>query len=98
MNMEQRTKSKNYSEEDLIKLMNNSVFEKTMENVQEHRGIRLVSNKGTRCHPELEPNYHTAKWFSENLQAIELKKTELKMNKLVCLGLSIRDISKIAIY
>ena len=69
-----------------------------MENVQKHRDSRLVANNRRRCHLELEPNYHTTKWFSENLQAIEMNKTEVKMNNLVCLGLSVRGISKIAIY
>ena len=41
-----------------------------------------------------EPNYHTTKWFSENLLAIEMKKTKVKMNKPVYLGLSILEISK----
>ena len=41
-----------------------------------------------------EPNYHTTKWFSENLLAIEMKKTTVKMNKPVYLGLSTLEISK----
>ena len=45
-----------------------------------------------------EPNYHTTKWFSEKLLAIEMKKTKLKMNKPVQLGLSILEISKTLTY
>ena len=45
-----------------------------------------------------EPNYHTTKWFSENLLALEMKKTKLKMNKPVYLGLSILEISKTLMY
>ena len=45
-----------------------------------------------------EPNYHTTKWFSENLLAIEVKKTKVKLNKPVYLGLSILEISKTLIY
>ena len=41
-----------------------------------------------------EPNYHATKWFSEDLLAIEMKKTKVKMNKPIYLGLSILDISK----
>ena len=41
-----------------------------------------------------EPNYHLAKHFSEHLLAIEIKKTKIKMNKPICLGMSILDISK----
>ena len=45
-----------------------------------------------------EPNYHTTKWFSENLLAIEIKKTKVKMNKPLYLGLSILEISKTRMY
>ena len=42
----------------------------------------------------LEPNYHTTKWFSEDLLATEMKKIKVKMNKPVYLDLSILEISK----
>ena len=45
-----------------------------------------------------EPNYHTTKQFSENLLAIEMKKTKVKMNKPIYLGMSILDISKTLMY
>ena len=45
-----------------------------------------------------EPNYHTTKWFSENLLAIEMKKIKVKMNKSVYLALSILEISKTLMY
>ena len=45
-----------------------------------------------------EPNYHTTKFFTENLLAIEMKKTEILMNKPVYLGLSILELSKILMY
>ena len=45
-----------------------------------------------------EPNYHTKKYFSKSLLAIEMKKTKVKMNKPVYLGISILDISKALMY
>ena len=45
-----------------------------------------------------EPNYHAIKWFSENLVAIEMRKTKVKMNKPIYVGMAILDISKIAMY
>ena len=45
-----------------------------------------------------EPNYHTTKWFSENLLAIEMKKTSVKMNKPIYLGLATLSLSKILTY
>ena len=64
-----------------------------MENVR-HRDIKLVTTGKRRNQLVLEPNYHTAKWFSESLLAIEMKKIKFKMNKPVYLGLSILEISK----
>ena len=78
--------------------MNNSVFEKTMENVRKHRDIKLVTIDKGRNYLVSEPNYYTTKWFSENLLAIEMKKIKVKMNKPVYLGLSILEISKTLMY
>ena len=78
--------------------MNNAVFRKTMENVRKHRDIKLVITDKRRNQLVSEPNYHTTKWFSENLLAIEMKKTKVKMNKPVYLGLSILEISKTLMY
>ena len=78
--------------------MNNSVFEETMENVRKHRNIKLVTTDKRRNQLVSEPNYHTTKRFSENLLVIEMKKTKVKMNKPVYLGLSILEISKRLMY
>ena len=78
--------------------MNNAVFGKTMENVRKHRDIKIVTTDKRRNRLVSESNYHTTKWFSENLLAIEMKKTKVKMNKPVHLGLSILEISKTLLY
>ena len=78
MNTELRKQAKNYSEKDFFKLMNNSVFGKTMENVRKHRDTKLVTTDKRRNQLVSEPNYHTAKWFSENLLAIEIRKVKVK--------------------
>ena len=65
--------------------MNNAVFGKTMENVRKRRYIKLVTTDKRRNLLMSEPNYHTTKWFSEKLFAIEMKKTKVKMNKPVYL-------------
>ena len=78
--------------------MNNAVFGKTMENVKKHRDIKLVTTDKRRDQLVSEPNYHTTKWFSGNLLVIEVKKTKVKMNKLVYLGLLILEISKTLMY
>ena len=68
-----------------------------MEGVRKHRDIKLVTTDKRRNQLVSEPNY-TKKWLSKDLLAIEMKKTNVKMSKLVNLGLSILDISKTLIY
>ena len=98
MNTELRKLAKNDFEKDLFKLMNNSVFGKTMENIRKHRDIKLVTTDIKRSKLVSEPNYHTINLISEDLSIIEMKKTKVKMNKPIFLGLSILEISKILMY
>ena len=58
-----------------------------MENVRKHKDIKLVTTERRRNYLVSEPNYHTAKFFTEHMLAIEMKKTEILMNKPSCLGL-----------
>ena len=78
--------------------MVNSVFGKTMENVRKHRDIKLVTTEEQRSKLVSEPNYHTTKYFTENLLGIEMKKTKVTMNKSLHLGITILDVSKIFMY
>ena len=94
MNAELRTEV----EKDFFKLMNNGVFGKTMENVRKLRDIKLVATDKTRNQLASEPNYHKTKYFSENLIAIEMKKSKVKMNNPIYFGMSILDISKTLMY
>ena len=93
-----RQKAKNNFEKDFFKLMNNAVFGKTMENVRKHRDIKLLTTERRRNYLVSETNYHTTKFFTENLLAIRMRKTQLLMNKPVYLGLSILDLSKTVMY
>ena len=98
MNTKYRKEAKNQFEKDFFKLMNNSVFGKTMENIRNHRDIKLVTSDKRRKRLVSEPNYHSHKKFSEHLMAIEMKKTKAKMTKPIYLGMSILDISKTLMY
>ena len=98
MNTELRKLAKNDFEKDLFKLMNNSVFGKTMDNIRKHRDVKLVTTDKKRSKLVSEPNYHTINLISEDLSIIEMKKTKVKMNKPIYLGLSILEISKILMY
>ena len=98
MNTELRKAAKNDFEKDLFKLMNNSVFGKTMENIRKHRDIKLVTTDKKRSKLVSEPNYHTINLISADLSIIEMKKAKVKMNKPIYLGLSILEISKTLMY
>ena len=98
INTKLRTEAKNEFEKDFFKLMNNAVFGKAMENVRNHRDTKLVTTDEKRNKLVSEPNYHTTKHISENLLAIEMRKTKVKMNNPVYLGMSILDISKTLMY
>ena len=98
MNTELRKKAKNEFEKNFFKPMNNSILGKTMENVRNHRNIKLVTSDKRRKRLVSEPNYHSHKKFSDHLMAIEMKKTRVKMTKPLYLGMSILDISKILMY
>ena len=93
-----RQKAKNYFEKDFFKLMNNAVFGKTIENVRKHGNIKLVTRERRKNYSVSELNYHTTKCFIDNLFAIEMRKTQILMNKSVYLGLSVLDLSKIVMY
>ena len=98
MNTELRKEAKNDFEKDLFRLMNNSVLGKTMENIRKIRDIKLVTTDKKRSKLVSEPNYHTINLISEDLSIIEMKKTKVKMNKPIYLGLSILEISKTLMY
>ena len=78
--------------------MNNLVFGKTTEDVSKHRDIKLVTTERRRNYLVSEPNYHSTKLFTENLLAVEMRKTQTLMNKSVYLGLLILDLSKTVMY
>ena len=69
-----------------------------MENVRKHKDIKLVTTDKRRNQLVLEPNYHTTKWFPENVLAIEMKKVKVKMNNPVYLGFSKLEVSKTLIF
>ena len=78
--------------------MNNLVFGKTIENVRKHRDIKLVKTERRINYLVSEPNYHTTKFFTENVFAVEMRKTEILISKPVYLGLSISNLSKAVMY
>ena len=98
MNTELRQKAKINFEKDIFKLINNAVSGKNMKNVRKCRDIKLVTTERRRCYLVSEPNYLTTKFFTENLLAIEMKKTQILMNKPDYIELSILDLTKTVMY
>ena len=93
-----RAKAKNNFEKDFYKLMNNSVFGKTMENIRNRVDVKLVNNENKLRKLVAKPNFRSRKIFSENLVSVHMKKTSLTMNKPVYLGMCILDLSKTIMY
>ena len=97
-NTELRKNAKNNFEKDFYKLMNNAVFGKTMENVRNRRDVKLVVTEERRKKLVSEPNYDSRKVFSESLMAIEMRKTEVFIDKPIAVEQAVLDISKTLMY
>jgi hypothetical protein len=98
LNTELRSKAKNDFEKDFFKLMNNSVFGKTMENIRNRVDVRLVTSEKEAIKLAAKPNYDHCTIFDENLVAIHMRIIKLKFNKPVYLGMCILDLSKTLMY
>ena len=94
MNTKLRKEAKSEFGKDFFKLMNNAAFGKTMENVRNYKHVKLVTTDKRRNKLVSEPNYHTLRYFSKHLIETEMKKTKVKMNKPIYLGMSILGTSK----
>ena len=86
MNTKLRKEAKNDFNKDFFKLLNNSVFGRTMENVRNHGDIKILTTDRQRKKFASEPNYHTIKCISKDLLIMEMKKAEVKINKPIYLG------------
>ena len=93
-----RANAKNNFEKDFYKLMNNSVFGKTMENIRNRVNVKLVNTKEKLSKLVAKPNFKSCKIFNENLVSVHMKKTSLTMVKPVYLGMCILDLSKTIMY
>ena len=97
-NTKLRTAAKNDFEKDFYKLMNNSVFGKTMENIRKHRNIKFVTNQEAYLKLVMKPNFESGVLFGGNLMGCEMRKIIVVMNKPIYLGQSILNLSQIVVY
>ena len=93
-NTKLRKESSSDFEKDFFKLMNNSVFGKTMENKRKHKDMRLVANEDRYKKLVMKPNFKDERKFSDNLMGVEMGKSKIKMTKPLYLGQAILDLSK----
>ena len=98
LNTNLRTKATNDFEKDFFKLMNNSVFGKTMENIENRVDVRLVTSEREALKLSAQPNYDRCTIFDENLVAVQMRKTKLVYDKPIYLGMVILDLSKTLMY
>ena len=94
LNTEMRTKATNEFEKDFYKLMNNTVFGKTMENIRKRVNIKLVTDAKKYEKLVAKPNYKSTTMFAERLVAVHSNKTKIVFNKPIYVGMSILDLSK----
>ena len=92
-NTKLRTAAKDNFEKDFYKLMNNSVFGKTMENIRKHRNIKLINNEDEYLKNVMKPNFKPGTLLGPDLMGCEMGKVRVVMNKLVYLGQAILDLS-----
>ena len=78
-----RTAAKNDFEKDFYKLINNSVFGKTMENIRKHRNIKLVNNEEEYLKNVMKPNFKSGTLLGPDLMGCEMGKVRVVMNELV---------------
>ena len=97
-NTQKRTHAKNSFEKDFFKLMNNSVFGKTMENIRKRVDVRLVTSKEKLLKLASKPTFVSSKIFNENLVAVHKIKETLTMNRPAYIGMCILDLSKTLMY
>ena len=97
-NTEKRKHAKNSFEKDFFKLMNNSVFGKTMENLRKWIDISLVTNEKKLDKLTSKPTFVSSKIFKEDLMAVHNVRERLALNRSAYVGMCILDLSKMLMY
>ena len=97
-NTEKRKLAKNSFEKDFFKLMNNSVFGKTMENLRKRSNIQLLTDEESLVRLTRKPTYVSSKIFDEDLVGVQMKREVIKLDKPSYVGFSILELSKTLMY
>ena len=94
LNTRLRKDAYNEFEKDFFKLMNNSVFGKTMENLRNRIDVKLINNEKEYLKCTSKPSYMSHKIFDKNSVGIRKNKLELKLNKPAYIGMRVLELSK----
>jgi hypothetical protein len=97
-NTERGKHAANDFEKDFHKLMNNSVFGKTMENLRKQFDVKVVNDKTKLTKLTSRPSFDSFRTFSEDLAAVNMKKTKLYLNHPIYVAFAILDLSKLLMY
>lgn len=108
LNTDLRQKAESEFEQDFFKLLNNSIFGKTLEDTEKRLNVKLVNQwtdvgnrtKKRLCAEQLiaRPNYHSSTIFTENFVAVQLKPEKITLDKPIYIGFSVLEISKSHMY
>ena len=93
-NTDLRKEAKNAFEKDFFKLMNNSVFGKTIENIRKRQSVEIMDDRKKALKLSSKPNFDRVTIFDEHLVVVHMKKTEVYFNKPIYVGQAILDLSK----
>ena len=97
-NTSKRTHARNTFEKDFFKLMNNSIFGKTMENLRNRVNIELVTTEKRLKTLTKKPSFDHFRIFTPDIAAVNQKKTTLYLNRPIYAGFAILELSKILMY
>ena len=98
LNTEKRKQARNAFEKDFFKLLNNSIFGKTMENVRGRTNLELVHEERRLKKITAKPNFNRVHIFNEDLTAAHCLSTKIELNKPIYVGFAILDLSKTLMY
>ena len=97
-NTKKRSEAKNNFEKDYFKLLNNSVFGKTMENLRKRINVKLTSDEDVFTKHAAKANFISGKMFNENLFAINRINEQMVSNRPIYVGMTILELSKLLMY
>ena len=97
-NTEKRKQSRNDFEKNFFKLLNNSVFGKTIENMRKRQKVELTTNRRQFRNLVAKPNFQSFKIFTEDLVAVHMKQVKIKLYKPTYAGMTVLDVSKLLMF